>query len=210
VTLELDHAIIAVPDLDVAARAMESRHGLASVEGGRHEGWGTANRIVPLGETYIELITVVDDAEARGSAFGRWVAAGIDSAPGRPLGWVARTNRLDELAERLGLTAHAGSRPARDGRVLRWRLAGVQEAAAEPALPFFVEWGEGTPLPGRTEVEHPAGAVRMERLELSGDVGRVTQRLGTEGMPISVAPGPPAVTGIVLTGNRGLASIDRV
>jgi hypothetical protein len=207
VTLELDHAIIAVPDLDVAARAMESRHGLASVEGGRHEGWGTANRILPLGETYIELITVVDEAEARGSAFGRWVAAGIDSAPGRPLGWVARTDRLEELAERLGLTAHAGSRSARDGRVLRWRLAGVEEAAAEPTLPFFVEWGEGTPLPGRTEVGHPAGEVRLERLDLSGHGGRVTGWLGTEGMPISVTPGTPGVTGIVLASGQGLLRI---
>ena len=136
---------------------LETRHGLASVEGGRHAGWGTANRIVPLGDTYVELITVVDEAEAAGSAFGRWVAAGIESAPGRPLGWVARTDRLDEVAARLGLAVSTGSRPAGDGRLLRWRLAGVDEAAAEPALPFFVEWGEGTPLPGRAEAAHPAG-----------------------------------------------------
>jgi Glyoxalase-like domain len=203
VTLELDHAIIAVADLEAAAAELERRHGLASVEGGRHAGWGTANRIVPLGEAYVELITVVDEAEAAGSAFGRWVAAGLESAPGRPLGWVARTDRLDEVAERLGLTVSAGSRPARDGSLLRWRLAGVEEAAAEPALPFFVEWGEGTPLPGRTEIEHPAGAVRLERLELSGDVARVTEWLGTDELPIGVTPGPPAVTGVVLSGQEG-------
>ena len=200
--MELDHVLIAVTDLQAASRALEKSHGLAWVEGGRHAGWGTANRIVPLGETYIELITVVDDAEAQGSVFGRWVAAGIESGPGRPLGWVARTDRLDEVAQRLGLTPHAGSRPAGDGRVLRWRLAGVEEAAAEPTLPFFVEWGEGTPLPGSAEIEHPAGRVRVERLELSGDAGRVAERLGTEDMPITVAPGPPAVTGIVLATER--------
>jgi len=206
--VELDHVLIAVSDLQVASRALEQSHGLASVEGGRHAGWGTANRIVPLGDAYIELITVVDDAEARGSAFGRWVAAGVESRPGRPLGWVARTDRLDEVAQRLGMTPHAGARPAGDGRVLRWRLAGVEEAAAEPALPFFVEWGEGTPLPGSAEIEHPAGRVRMERLELSGDVGRVRAWLSTEDMPIGVTKGPPAVKGIVLTGNQRLSSID--
>ena len=208
--MELDHVLIAVADLEAASRAMETRHGLASVEGGRHAGWGTANRIVPLGDTYIELITVVDEAEAAGSAFGRWAAAGIRSDPGRLLGWVARTDPLDELARRLGLAVSSGSRPARDGRRLRWRLAGVEEAAAEPALPFFVEWGAGTPLPGRAEIEHPAGSVRMERLELSGDVERVTQRLGTEDMPVSVAPGPPAVTGIVLRTDRGPWSLTGV
>jgi hypothetical protein len=205
--VQLDHVIIAVPDLQTADGELEERHGLASVEGGRHEGWGTANRIVPLGDTYIELITVVDEADAAGSAFGRWVAGGIKSAPGRPLGWVARTDRLDEVAARLGLVVTTGSRPAGDGRLLRWRLAGVDEAAAEPALPFFVEWGEKTPLPGRARIEHPAGTVRLERLELAGDVGRVTEWLGTEGMPISVTPGPPAVTGLVLASEQGVWTI---
>ena len=168
------------------------------MEGGRHAGWGTANRIVPLGDTYVELITVVDGPEAAGSAFGRWVAAGIRSAPGRPLGWVARTDRLDEVAERLGLSASAGSRAGGEGRVLSWRLAGVEAAAAEPSLPFFVEWGEGTPLPGRAPVAHPAGSARVTRLELGGDPGRVTEWLGTDGLPIAVSPGAPAVTRIIV------------
>ena len=122
--------LIAVPDLAAAARDFEERYGLSSVEGGRHAGWGTANRIVPLGDAYVELITVVDEPEAAESAFGRWVAAGIRSGPGRPLGWVARTDRLDEVAERLGLSSSAGSRAGTDGRVLSWRLAGVEAAAS--------------------------------------------------------------------------------
>ena len=47
--MELDHVLIAVTDLEAAAREFEARHGLSSVEGGRHRDWGTANRIVPLG-----------------------------------------------------------------------------------------------------------------------------------------------------------------
>jgi Glyoxalase-like domain/CBS domain len=31
----LDHVLIAVPDLEAAAREVERRHGLASVEGGK-------------------------------------------------------------------------------------------------------------------------------------------------------------------------------
>ena len=49
-------------DLAAAAREIEARHGLASIEGGRHPGWGTANRIVPLGSSYLELVAVIDDA----------------------------------------------------------------------------------------------------------------------------------------------------
>jgi hypothetical protein len=70
-------------------------------------------------------------------------------------------------------------------------------------LPFFVERGEGTPLPGRAEAAHPAGAVRLERLELSGDEERVTAWLGTEELPIAVSAGPPGVTGIVLAADGG-------
>lgn len=190
--------LIAVADLDTAARELEESRGLSSVEGGRHAGWGTANRIVPLGDTYVELITVVDEPEAAGSAFGRWVAAGIRSGPGRPLGWVARTDRLDEVAERLGLSASAGTRAGREGRVLSWRLAGVEAAAAEPSLPFFVEWGEGTPLPGHAPAAHPAGSARLARLELRGDLGRVTDWLATDELPITVSPGAPALTRIIL------------
>ncbi len=41
--------LIGVADLAAAALELEAHCGLASVEGGRHPGWGTANRIVPLG-----------------------------------------------------------------------------------------------------------------------------------------------------------------
>jgi hypothetical protein len=198
--LELDHVLIAVADLAVAARELEARYGLASIEGGRHAGWGTANRIVPLGEAYLKLITVVDEDEAAESVFGRWVAAAVRRDPGRPLGWVARTDRLDEVAGRLGLEVSAGSRAGRDGRLLRWRLAGVERAAAEPALPFFVEWGEGTPLPGRTPATHPAGAVELAKLELDGDPGRLAAWLGHHSLPIAVREGAPAVAAVVLAG----------
>jgi hypothetical protein len=74
--VELDHVLIAVSDLATAGQGLEERHGLTSIEGGRHGGLGTANRIVPLVDTYLELVAVVDETEAAGSAFGTgWRAA---------------------------------------------------------------------------------------------------------------------------------------
>jgi hypothetical protein len=201
-SLELDHVLIAVTDLSVAARELEARHGLASVEGGRHPGWGTANRIVPLGETFVELIAVVDDAEAAESAFGSWVAAAATPA-GAPLGWAVRTEDLDEVGGRLGLTAAAKSRKDARGRTLRWRVAGIEQAAAEPCLPFFLEWGDGTPFPGRAPGEHAAGPIRIASLELTGDEGRLAGWLGGQGLPVSVRAGAPGVARIVLTGSAG-------
>jgi formate dehydrogenase subunit gamma len=196
--LELDHVLIAVPDLAAAAREIEARYGLASIEGGRHPGWGTANRIVPLGATYLELIAVADAAEAAASGFGRWVAAALPS--GSLLGWAVRTDALDDVAERLGLTVRDGSRTAPDGTLLRWRTAGLEQAAAEPCLPFFIEWAEGTPLPGRAAVSHPAEPVGITELMLVGDPDRIAAWLDGHALPIVVRAGAPMLAGVVLSG----------
>ena len=195
--IELDHVLIAVTDLDAAGREFEARHGLASVAGGRHPGWGTANRIVPLGDTYLELVAAVDAAEAAGSPFGRWVAA---APSGRPLGWAVRTQGLDVIAGRLRLAVTTGSRRREDGQVLRWRLAGMEQAVADPALPFFIEWGDGTPLPGRAEADHQDGPWRIDQVQLTGDADRLEKWLGTHHLPITLQAGVAAVTGIVLAG----------
>ena len=207
VALELDHVLLAVADLATAAEGIEARHGLASIEGGRHPGWGTANRIVPLGEAYLELVAVVDEAEAAQSAFGRWVAAAHPLLP-RLLGWAVRTHGLDDFARRLDLTVAAGSRTDRNGQHVRWRLAGIEQATAEPSLPFFIEWGHGTPLPGRAPVSHRAGAVQLATLRLDGDADRLAGWLGAHRLPVTVRPGTPAVASIVLTGAAGEIVLD--
>ena len=207
VVLELDHVLIAVADLAATAQEIEVRHGLASIEGGRHPGWGTANRIVPLGEAYLELVAIVDEAEAARSPFGRWVAAAHPTLP-RPLGWAVRTHKLDDIARRLDLTVAAGSRAGRSGQLVRWRLAGIERATAEPSLPFFIEWGHGTPLPGRATATHRAGAVQIAKLRLDGDADRLATWLGSNRLPITVRPGPAAVASIVLTGAAGEIVLD--
>ena len=189
--MELDHVLIAVADLDAAARQVEARFGLASVEGGRHQGLGTANRIVPLGETYLELVAVVDDAEAEASGFGSWVTGG--DLP-RLLGWCVRTDDLDEVADRLGLTIANGSRARPDGTVLNWRMAGLELSAEEPSLPFFIEWGADTPYPG----EALAQSATIDELRLQGDPRRVARWVGDADVPISVREGRSELQSVVL------------
>jgi len=195
VNTSLDHVVLAVADLASAADELEKRHGLASVAGGRHPGWGTENAIVPLGGTYLELIAVADEAEAAASPLGRWVAAGSDGGP-RPLGWAVRTDDLEVVAERLGLAARSGSRSTVDGEELRWRYAGVEQAMDEACLPFFIEWAEGAPFPGR------AGSPQLglRELRLTGDPARLADWLGAKDLPVVIEPGPAAVVRVVLDG----------
>jgi Glyoxalase-like domain len=198
--MELDHVLFAVAEPAAAAEEFESRYGLGSVPGGRHDGWGTANRIVPLGDAYLELVAVVEQDEAARSVFGRWVAGGH---LGRPLGWAVRTVRLDAIAQRLNLTVSPGSRPISGGGLLRWRMAGIEQAAAEPMLPFFIERVPGAAFPGRAVVRHRAGATRITQVIVEGDLGRISRWLGSHSLPILVRPGSPALAQIVLATAAG-------
>ncbi len=206
VAMELDHVLLAVADLALAGQEIESRHGLTSIDGGRHPAWGTANRIVPLGDSYLELVAVVDAAKAAESVFGRWVASGV-SITARPLGWAVRTSQLDEIVRQLDLPIQAGSRATPSGEQLRWRTAGMDQAAAEPSLPFFIEWEPKTKLPGQAAIRHRAGAARIASLIISANTGRLANWLGNHQLPIVVHTGMPGLTAIYISSDAGETSI---
>ena len=189
--------LIAVTDLAAAGRNMEEQYGLASIEGGHHPGWGTANRIVPLGNTYLELIAVVDALEAGQSVLGKWVAGRTNGAP-QPIGWAVRTNDIDAIGRRLGLSISGGSRLTAAGDRLEWRMAGVEEAAASGALPFFIDWAARSAFPGQAPVKHPGGPTAIGEILIGGDPGRLAAWLGGQLLPITVTPGGSGLTGIVL------------
>lgn len=188
--LEIDHVIVCLPDLEQSVESFESAHGVASVAGGRHRGHGTGNRLVPLGETYIELVAVVDPDEADGSAFGSWVSdrAGRSGADGLAI----RTDDLEGVCARLGIEPVAMSRPDSDGEELNWRVAGIEHLVAD-GLPFFIQWDISPDRhPGRIEATHPVGEVRLTEVVISGDRERLEDWTGgVEGL--AVEPGEPGV-----------------
>lgn len=160
----LDHVLVPLPDLGAAADEFAARHGLVALPGGRHPGAGTANRLVPLGGTYLELIAVVDTAEAATLPRSQRVLEALRA--GRPFAtWAARTHDLAGLKARLegqGWTlppAVPGSRRRPDGRLLEWTTQELAPASVASALPFVIEWrvapGEH---PGEAPAAHPGGA----------------------------------------------------
>jgi hypothetical protein len=210
-SLELDHVIYAVDDLDAAAASLFEREGLASVPGGRHEGWGTANRIVPLGDTYLELITVVDVDEAESSDFGRAVRRALTED--RPLvGWVVATDDIGAVAKRLDLDVEEKSREAGDGETLRWRLAGVERALKAGALPFFVEWQVPPERhPGAADVRHEADAEGIAWVEVTtDDRDAVNEWLG-EGhdLPLRLTEGDPGLARAAIATGGGEVVLGR-
>ena len=203
--LEIDHVVMGVAALAAATAALQLRHGITALPGGTHPLWGTANRIVPLGSAYLELVAVVDDDVAAGSAFGSWVQ---DMAAGRSgWGYAVRTHDMAATAARLGIDPVPGTRTRPDGVVLTWQLAGVPADDDARTLPFFISWGTGTPLPGGAPVVHDCGDVTLERLEVEADPGVLTARLGGTRLPLAVSPGRRGVTGVVLRTGAGAVTL---
>ena len=176
--------ILGVQDLDAAAERIEQEHGLTSVAGGSHPAWGTANRIVPLGEDYVELLSVVDAASEHpmAAALRVWCAGG-DCL----VGVAVETDDVEAVAVRLGTPVMEGERATPSGETVRFRLAGV-EGAFTRSLPFFIEWGDGR--------EHRMGSesspgLGIEWVELGGDEVRLRRWLGEDVPGLRASGGEP-------------------
>jgi hypothetical protein len=105
--VRIDHVIHGTADLDVAAARVKADLGLTAVAGGRHDGLGTHNRIVPLGDgSVLELLAIADPQEARGSELGAALLAGIARGDGL-LGWAVAVDDLLPGAGRTPSTASA-------------------------------------------------------------------------------------------------------
>jgi hypothetical protein len=193
--LGIDHVVIAVPDLSAAADELEESVGIAATGGGRHSALGTENRLAWLGDTYVELVAIADEAIAAGSWLGGPVIEAL-AAGGGFVTWAVASNELDgDVASlrRLGSDYGDpvdGERRRLDGEVVRWRLAIPRRLGpAEP--PFLIEHGrdsaEWQPADraARTAQMHPIGGpdgamgrVRLVVLELpSGGLPATIQRL---------------------------------
>jgi hypothetical protein len=180
--MELDHVIYGTSDLDVASARMREL-GLQVRPGGVHEGQGTHNRIVPLGETYIELMAISDRDEAAGHPFGGRVLKRIDEGDGL-IGWAVRVASVEAVAQRLGTRLATIRRAGLEGK-----LTGVEEALDEPTLPFFIQ---GTSRPGAGGTPHLSG------LEVAGDAQRLSHWLDGADLGVRVVDGAPAVRAVGL------------
>jgi hypothetical protein len=181
--VRIDHVIYATADLESAAARIEADLGLPAVAGGRHEGLGTHNRIVPLGEGYLELLAIADPQEATGSDLGQAVQRRIAEVGDGLLGWAVAVEDVTAHADRLGIEQ---TTIAREG--MSAHLAGLQEAMRDPFLPFFIARDPGIANPASTE-DGPG----ITWIEVAGDAARLDAWLGPNDLPVRVTAGPPGV-----------------
>ena len=125
--MRIDHVIYGTTDLDAATERIERELGLQVVAGGRHDGQGTHNRFVPLGDAYLELLAIHDREEAASSPIGRIL---LERITGDGLiAWAVRADNVPAIAQRLGTQLVTVRRDA-----LTAQLTGVEEARVVKGL----------------------------------------------------------------------------
>jgi hypothetical protein len=191
----LDHLVFATPDLAATTALVTRLTGLAPLAGGRHEGLGTRNVLLGLGDGgYLEIVG--PDPEAPEPAGPR--PFGIDALPAaRLVTWAVRVTDLDErvaAARRRGTDPGEPGGMARrtpDGTPLSWRLT----PPGTGPVPFLIDWGT-TP--------HPAGAAALPVVPLVSftaahpEPDALRRSLAALDVALPVAAGPePALTAVV-------------
>jgi len=177
----IDHLVVAVADPDEAATELAATLGLEPGDGGRHDRLGTYNRLLWLGDTYLELIGVFDASLAATSWVGAPALRAIEAGGGLAT-WAISSDDIEAdvamLRTRGSLLSEpvTGERVRPDGRVVRWRLA-AGERLDPDRPPFLIEHdpsaAEWTPDERGLRAD---GAGVLDVLELAvDDVDRTSQ-----------------------------------
>ena len=125
----VDHLVVGSADLATGVRWVEERVGVAPIAGGAHEGFGTHNALLGLGEQYLEVLAI-DPGQPNASS---------------PLVEQLRPLDTPELLTIAGAASGLShpipmSRLRPDGVRLEWQL----EFTSTPL--FFIDWKD-TPRP---------------------------------------------------------------
>ena len=153
--LTLDHIAVAAASLDAGVAWVEQALGVQMAGGGKHPLMATHNRLLGMGDLYLEVIAI--DPEGLPPAQPRWFDLDRFAGPPRLTNWVARTDDIDaELATAPKGTGVPLSLSRGD---YRWKIAVTSEGILpfDGAYPALIQWL--TPL-------HPTQALPEQGVRL--------------------------------------------
>lgn len=160
-TLRFDHLAVSALTLEDGVAAVEAALGVALAGGGQHPHMATHNRLLGLGDLYLEVIAT--DPAAATPAWPRWFDLDHFAGPPRLTNWVAG---CDDLAAALAVSPPGTGVPVDLQRGdYRWRMA----VPADGKLPFdgsypaLIQW-QGALHPANTL---PESGVRLTLLEIA-------------------------------------------
>ena len=192
---ELDHWIWTVPNLATGASSIQGCLG-ATYFGGRHEGLGSANHILPLNnQTFLEVLGPSGESGL--------LAPKLKASQPRIATFAVRTGSLEGIADMaidLGLRAKGPqgfTRLQSDGTPLRWRLLQIHGHDFGDYLPFFIDWGS-SPHPSIAMPSH----VSVESFLVSHASAKLASIYDSLGIPVTVQQGPSRMV-LTLRSERG-------
>ncbi len=159
--MRLDHLAVAAGSLAEGVAAVEAALGMPLAGGGQHLTMGTHNRLLGLGDEYLEVIAVDPSLPAPGRP--RWFDLDRFQGPPRLTNWIVA---CDDLAAALADAPSGAGVPTDFARGdLRWQMAVPVDGRLphDGAFPALIEW-QGTAHP--TKVLPDSGA-RLIRLEIA-------------------------------------------
>jgi len=189
-TLRLDHLAVAAGTLAEGVAAVEAALGVTLAGGGAHPHMGTHNRLLGLGDLYLEVIAI--DPAAPAPAWPRWFDLDRFTGPPRLTNWVAR---CDDLAAEVALSPPGTGVPVALQRGdYRWQMAVPPDGRLpfDGGFPALIAW-EGPLHPARAL---PDSGLRLTTLEIvhpEGDALRAALRGRLHDPRVTVVGGAPGL-----------------
>ncbi len=165
VVLIFDHFAVSAETLDEGVAAVEAALGLPLGPGGQHARMATHNRLLGLGDLYLEVIAI--DPAAPPPDHPRWFDLDSFAGPPRVTNWIARCDDLEAAAAAAPEGAGQPMQFARDD--LRWRMAvpGDGRLPFDNAFPAMIQW-QGAAATTRHPTRRLADAgCRLKRFEIA-------------------------------------------
>lgn len=189
--LVFDHLVIAVVDLEAAARHFRAEYGIVFATGGIHPG-GTANsaNLFPDG-SYIELLAVHDASLPYAAVVSRFLERHGEGL----FHWALRVDDIEAIAARTGIAPTVGWIDSIEGeRQASWRIVSHLDArGVGVGLPFFIQYdGPGRDVPDEERraraqargIEVTEG--RIEWIEVGTDADVLARWVGDDTLDIRV------------------------
>lgn len=157
--LRLDHLAVSAETLAAGVGVVEATLGVSLAGGGQHPHMATHNRLLGLGDIYLEVIAA-DPAVPR-PAWPRWFDLDHFSGPPRLTNWVAA---CDDLSAEVAVSPAGIGVPLALARGdYRWQMAVPPDGRLpfDGAFPALIQWQGNTPARAL-----PDAGVRLTRLEV--------------------------------------------
>jgi hypothetical protein len=187
--LRFDHVAVSAKTLAEGVEMVEAALGMPLAGGGKHPHMATHNRLIGMGDLYLEVIAI--DPEPAAPVWPRWFDLDRFSGPPRITNWVAGSDDLE--ADLRACPQGTGVPVALQRGDFRWKMA-VPPDGKLPfmgAFPALIQW---------TGPLHPAQVLPDQGLRLTHLEIALPDALGLQAVlsPLFQDPRVHVTTGAVL------------